>query len=96
MMEYETIHRSLPRSLTPMKTPKHDLQQMLMDEKTPLRDADRIQTKSQEKKRMAQITQANRMIRQQGKEIKKQGGSPGAVVFVCVCVSGLWLKGEDL
>ena len=67
-----------------MKTPKRDLQQMLMDEKTPLRDADRIQTKSQEKKRMAQITQANRMICQQGKEIKKQGGSPGAVVVVQV------------
>ncbi len=67
-----------------MKTPKRDLQQMLMDEKTPLRDADCIQTKSQEKKRMAQITQANRMIRQQGKEIEKQGGSSGAVVVVQV------------
>jgi hypothetical protein len=57
---------------------------MLMDEKTPLRDADRIQTKPQEKKRMAQITQANRMICQQGKETKKQSGSPGAVVVVQV------------
>jgi hypothetical protein len=55
-----------------------------MDEKTPLRDADRIRTKSHEKKHMAQITQANRMIRQQGKEIQKQGGSPGAVVVVQV------------
>jgi hypothetical protein len=54
-----------------VKTPKRDLQQMLMDKKTPLRDADRIQTKLHEKKRMAQITQANRMICQQGKEIKK-------------------------
>jgi hypothetical protein len=33
---------------------------------------------------MAQITQANRMICQQGKEIKNQGGSPGAVVVVQV------------
>ncbi len=67
-----------------MKTPKRDLQQMLMDEKTLLRDADRIRTKSHEKKRMAQITQANRMIQQQGKEIEKQGKSPGAVVVVQV------------
>jgi hypothetical protein len=67
-----------------VKTPKHDLQQMLMDKKTPLRDADRIRTESHEKKRMAQITQANRMIRQQGKEIENQGGSPGAVVSVQV------------
>ncbi len=67
-----------------MKTPKRDLQQMLMDKRTPLRDADRIRTESQAKKRMAQITQANRMIHQQGKEIKKQGGSPGAVVVVQV------------
>jgi hypothetical protein len=56
VMEYEMIHRSLPQSLTPVKTPKCDLQQMLMDKKTPLRDADCIQTKSQEKKHMAQIT----------------------------------------
>ncbi len=33
---------------------------------------------------MAQITQANRMICQQEKEIEKQGGSPGAVVVVQV------------
>jgi hypothetical protein len=84
VMEYETIHMSLPQSLTPVKTPNHDLQQMFMEEKTPLRDADRIQTESHEKKRMAQITQANRMICQQGKEIEKQGGSPGAVVVVQV------------
>jgi hypothetical protein len=84
VMEYEMIHRSLPQSLTPVKTPKRDLQQMMIDKKTPLRDADRIRTESQEKKRMAQITQANRMIHQQGKEIKKQGGSPGAVVVVQV------------
>jgi hypothetical protein len=54
-----------------VKTPKRDLQQMLMDKKTLLRDADCIRAKWQEKKRMAQITQAKRMIRQQGKEIKK-------------------------
>jgi hypothetical protein len=33
---------------------------------------------------MAQITQANKMIRQQGKDIANQGGSPGAVVVVQV------------
>jgi hypothetical protein len=47
---------------------------MLMDKKTPLRDADRIQTELQEKKRMAQITQANRMIRQQGRRSKNKAG----------------------
>jgi hypothetical protein len=35
-------------------------------------------------KRMVQVTQANRMIRAQGKDIKNQGGSPGAVVVVQV------------
>jgi hypothetical protein len=33
---------------------------------------------------MAQISQANRMIRQQGEDIANQGGSPGAVVVVQV------------
>ncbi len=33
---------------------------------------------------MAQITQANRMICQQGNKIENQGGSPGAVVVVQV------------
>ena len=33
---------------------------------------------------MAQIEQANRMIRQQGKDIENQGGPPGAVVVVQV------------
>ncbi len=84
VMEYETIHKSLPQSLTPVKTPKRDLQQLLMDKKTPLRDTDRVQSELHEKKRMAQITQANRMIRQQGKDIKNQGGSTGAVVVVQV------------
>jgi hypothetical protein len=84
VMGYERIDRSLPEPLTPVKTPKHDLQQMLMDEKTPLRDADQVRSESNEKKRMVQITQANRMIRQQGEDIANQGGSTGAVVVVQV------------
>jgi hypothetical protein len=84
VMEYETIHRSLPQPLTPVKTPKHDLQQLLMKKKTPLRDADQVHSELHEKKRMAQIEQADRMIRQQGKDIENQGGSPGAVVVVQV------------
>ncbi len=84
VMDYERIERSLPKPLTPMKTPKRDLQQMLMEEKTPLRDADWVRSESNEKKHMAQLTQANRMIRQQGKDIANQGGSPGAVVVVQV------------
>ena len=82
VMGYETIDRSLPEPLTPVKTPKRDLREMLMDEKTPLRDADQVRSESNEKKRMAQITQANRMILQQGKDIANPGGSPGAVVVV--------------
>jgi hypothetical protein len=49
VMEYETIDGSLPQPLTPVKTPKHDLQQMLMEEKTPLRDADQVCSESHEK-----------------------------------------------
>jgi hypothetical protein len=84
VIEHETIDRSLPQPLTPVKTPKRDLQQLLMEEKIPLWDADRVHSKSHEKKRMAQIEQANRMICQQGKDIENQGGTPGAVVVVQV------------
>ncbi len=83
-MDYEMIDRSLPQSLTPVKTPKHDLQQLLMEKETPLRDADQVRSESHEKKCMAQIEQANQMICQQGKEVENQGGSPGAVVVVHV------------
>ncbi len=56
VMDYETIDRSLPQPLTPVKTPKHDLQQLLMeDEKTPPRDADRVHSESHEKKCMTKI-----------------------------------------
>jgi hypothetical protein len=34
VMDYETIDRSLRQPSTPVKTPKHDLQQLLMEEKT--------------------------------------------------------------
>ncbi len=44
VMGYETIDRSLLKPLTPKKTPKRDLQQMLMDEKIPLRDADQVRS----------------------------------------------------
>ena len=44
VMGYETIDRSLPEPLTLVKTPKRDLQQMLMDEKIPLRDADQVRS----------------------------------------------------
>jgi hypothetical protein len=74
VMEYETIHRSLPQPLTLVKSPKPDLQQLLMDKKTPPRDADQVQSELHEKKHMAQIEQANRMICQQGKDIKNKGG----------------------
>jgi hypothetical protein len=69
--EYETIDRSLPQPLTPVKTPKNDLQQLLMEEKTLLRDADEVRSESHKKKHMAQIEQANRMICQQGKDIEE-------------------------
>jgi hypothetical protein len=84
VMEYEMIERSLPQPLTPVKTPNHDIQQLLMEEKTPLRDADRVRLELYEMKHTAQIEQANRMIRQQWKDIENQGGSPDAVVVVQV------------
>jgi hypothetical protein len=69
-----------------MKTPmKCNLQDMLMlEEQTPLRESDRVCSKSQEKKRQAQLDQARKMICTQGKSIEKQGVSPGAVVVVQV------------
>ncbi len=84
LMKYEINYRSLPQPLTPVRTPKRDLQQMLMEENTPLRDADQVHSESHEKKHMAQIEQANRMICQQGKDIENQGGSPCAVVVIQV------------
>jgi hypothetical protein len=84
VMDYEMIDRSLPQPLTPVKTPKHSLQQLLMEEKTQLRAADRVCSESHEKKRMTQITQANRMICVQGKDIENQERSPDAVVVVQV------------
>ncbi len=83
-MVYKRIDRSLPQPLTPVKTPTSDLQQLSMEEKTPLRDADKVHSESHEKKRMTQIEQANRMIFQQGKDIENQRGTPGAVVVVQV------------
>jgi hypothetical protein len=46
--------------------------------------ADEVRSNSQEKKQ-AQLQQANRMIKAQGKDIEKQGGGPGAVVTVKPC-----------
>jgi hypothetical protein len=87
VMEYEMIDRSLPQPLTPsVKTPKRDPQQLLIKEKTPLRDADQVHSESHEKMSMTQLEQANRMIRQQGKDIENQGGSPRCG---CGCTGGL-------
>ncbi len=44
-------HFSQP--MTSVKTPKRDLQQLLMEEKTPLRDTDQVSSESHEKKHMA-------------------------------------------
>jgi hypothetical protein len=52
VMDYETVERSIPKPLTPMKTPKCDLQQMLMEEKTSLRDAGQVRSELNEKKHM--------------------------------------------
>jgi hypothetical protein len=66
------------------KTPvKRNLQDMLMVEvKTLLSEADRVCSLSQEKKHLAQIDQANKMICAQGKLIENQGASPGAIVVI--------------
>jgi hypothetical protein len=49
VMDYEKIERSLPKPLTPVKMPKRDLQQMLMEEKTSLWDADQVRSDTNEK-----------------------------------------------
>lgn len=54
------------------------------EEATPLREADRVRQHSQEKRRLRQITQGNKMIRTQAQSIAKLGASPGAVVTVKV------------
>jgi hypothetical protein len=86
-MGYPIIDRSQPLPPTPAKSPskmspgkKRDFQQLQFEVTTPLRLADKMRSNSQEKKRKAQLQQANRMIVAQGKEIEKQGGGPGAVV----------------
>jgi hypothetical protein len=54
------------------------------EEATPLRVADRVRQHSQEKRRLRQIAQGNKMIRTQAQSIAKLGASPGAVVTVKV------------
>ena len=55
-----------------------------VDGKTPLRDADRHREESQEKKRMGQLQQAEKMKRQYESQILSEGCGPGAVVTVLV------------
>jgi hypothetical protein len=57
---------------------------LIVKEKTPLREEDRVHSLSQEKKCLTQIKQGNKMICIQGKSIQKQGASLGAVVVVKV------------
>ncbi len=89
VMGYPIIDRSQPLPPTPAKSPskmspgkKCDLQQLQFEVTTPLCLADEMRSNSQEKKRKAQLQQANRMITALGKDIEKQGGGPGAVVTV--------------
>jgi hypothetical protein len=58
-----------------------DLQSMMLD-RTPLRLADTVCADSQESKRQAQLIQANKMMKMQGKDITSKGAGPGAVVTV--------------
>jgi hypothetical protein len=51
---------------------------LMVEEKTPLREAVRVRSLSQEKKCLAQIDQANKMVCAQGESIEKQGASPDA------------------
>jgi hypothetical protein len=54
------------------------------DGKTPLRDANRIREESQEKRRLAQLQQAEKMKRLYNSQIVSEGCGPGAVVTVLV------------
>ena len=63
-------------------TKKQDLQEMMFD-KTPLRLAETLRVKSQDKKRENQCEQAKKMTKMQGKDIVVgKGAAPGAVVTV--------------
>ena len=56
----------------------------MLEKKTPLRDTDRAQAESQEKRRQLQLKQGNKMIWDQEKSMKLKGATPGAVVVVKV------------
>jgi len=77
MMETSGMHQT-PTSAAGKK---RDLQSLLMD-RTPLRLADTVRSKSQDKKRANQLDQARKMIKMQGTDIANKGGAPGAVVTV--------------
>jgi len=82
-----TRDENLPETLDATQPPVvRSLQDALnyADGKTPLRDADRHREESQEKKRMGQLKQAEKMKRQYESQILSEGCGPGAVVTVLV------------
>jgi hypothetical protein len=58
-----------------------DLQSMMLD-RMPLRLADTVCADSQESKRQAQLIQAKKMMKMQGKDISSKGAGLGVVVTV--------------
>ncbi len=58
-----------------------DLQSMMLD-RTPLCLADTVRADSQESKHQAQLIQAKKIMKIQGKDITSKGADPGAVVTV--------------
>jgi hypothetical protein len=83
--EYPIIKRDnnlpeTPDSSRVIRSLQHDLN--YAQGRTPLRESDRIREESREKKRLGQLVQANKMIRLQGDQLRKEGCGPGAVVTV--------------
>jgi hypothetical protein len=54
----------------------------MLEDKTPLRDTDRVRSESREKKSQLQLKQGNKMICAQARNIKKLGAAPGSAVVV--------------
>jgi hypothetical protein len=80
---------SHPEGAAKMPAPKNkkfaptNVQGLHLDD-TPLRQADVVRADSQERKRKAQLVQATRMMKQQGRDCTSRGAAPGAVVTVKV------------
>ena len=83
VLEFPVIEREVMQEPAPVaRSLQEDLN--YAEEKTPLRDTDRVRQESQEMRRQSQLAQANRMMKAQGNQLTQEGCGPGAVVTVLV------------